>query len=232
MSGKVYNGEKAIISLTSWKARINTVGLTIFNLLQTCPGYHIVLVLSEEEFPKKEAELPKELRLMQRTNLFEILWVHKNRKSFKKVLPTMDKYQNVPIISADDDCVYKYNYADELYGIWKNNPLFSVSYYTTNHNGKCITGGYATLYPPHIFGRYTTIMENDDIASKIMPNLEDDCLYACLRYKVGNNRVISLNKPLDEVAVVHDEITPLHDSYRHDVWKEHLDNMWMIISSI
>ena len=55
---KQYNGEKAIISLTSWKARINTVGLTLFSLYKRCPGFHIVLVLSEEEFPKKEAELP------------------------------------------------------------------------------------------------------------------------------------------------------------------------------
>ena len=229
---KQYYGEKAIISLTSWKARINTVGLTIFNLLQTCPGYHIVLVLSEEEFPKKEEELPANLRLMQRVNLFEILWVHENHKSFKKVLPTMNKYRRVPVISADDDCIYKYNYADELYLLWENNPMFSVSYYTTNYNGKCITGGYATLYPPHIFGHYTTIMHNEHIASQIIQNFEDDCLYACLRYKVGNNRVISLNKPFDEVAVIHDEITPLHDSYRNDVWKEHLDNMWAVISSI
>jgi hypothetical protein len=35
--GKKYNGEKAIISLTSWKARINTVSKTLFSLLQQCP---------------------------------------------------------------------------------------------------------------------------------------------------------------------------------------------------
>ena len=53
-SGKKYNGEKAIISLTSWKARIGTVAKTIFSLVKQCPGFHIVLVLSEEEFPQKE----------------------------------------------------------------------------------------------------------------------------------------------------------------------------------
>ena len=61
---KQYQGEKAIISLTSWKARIKTVGLTIYSLLTQCPGFHIVLVLSEEEFPKKERELPRDLVLI------------------------------------------------------------------------------------------------------------------------------------------------------------------------
>jgi hypothetical protein len=60
-SGKKYNGEKAIISLTSWKARINTVSKTLCSLIKQCPGFHIVLVLSEEEFPQKEKELPENL---------------------------------------------------------------------------------------------------------------------------------------------------------------------------
>lgn len=42
-------GKKAVIALTSWKKRINTVGLTIYNLFETCgPDYHIVLTLAEE----------------------------------------------------------------------------------------------------------------------------------------------------------------------------------------
>ena len=61
--GKKYNSEKAIISLTSWKARINTVSKTLFSLLKQCPDFHIVLVLSEEEFPKMMDEFPDELKL-------------------------------------------------------------------------------------------------------------------------------------------------------------------------
>ena len=112
---KQYNGEKAIISLTSWKARINTVSKTIYSLIQQCPVFHIVLCLSEEEFPKKEAELPENLMLFIENDLIEILWVYKNYKSFKKVLFTMDKYRDVPVISADDDCIYTCNYAEKLY---------------------------------------------------------------------------------------------------------------------
>lgn len=127
---KEYQGEKAIISLTSWKARINTVGKTIYSLIKNCPGFHIVLVLSEEEFPQKEKELPEDLMLFVNNNLIEILWVYKNYKSFKKVLFTMDKYSDVPVISADDDCIYTCNYAQELYDKWKETKTNIVDYNT------------------------------------------------------------------------------------------------------
>lgn len=70
---KTYCGERAIISLTSWKARIGTVAKTIYSLIKQCPGFHIVLVLSEEEFPQKESELPESLMLFVDNDLVEIL---------------------------------------------------------------------------------------------------------------------------------------------------------------
>ena len=112
--GKKYNSERAIISLTSWKARINTVSKTLYSLLTQCPGFHIVLVLSEEEFPKMMDELPENLKLFVDNELIEVLWVYKNYKSLKKIIPTMLKYPNIPIISADDDCIHKCKYAQML----------------------------------------------------------------------------------------------------------------------
>lgn len=82
--GKTYNNEPAIISLTSWTARINTVGLTIYSLAKNCPGFHIILCLAVDEFPNKEHNLPKSLLLLAARNIVEILWVEKNMKSFKK----------------------------------------------------------------------------------------------------------------------------------------------------
>ena len=126
--GKKYNDEKAIISLTSWRARINTVSKTLFSLLKQCPGFHIVLVLSEEEFPKMMDELPENLKLFVDNELIELMFVYKNYKSFKKVLFTMDKYRDVPVISADDDCIYTCNYAQELYNKWKETGTNIVDY--------------------------------------------------------------------------------------------------------
>ncbi len=230
--GKKYNGEKAIISLTSWKARINTVAKTLYSLIKQCPGFHIVLVLSEEEFPTKENELPEALLLFVENHLIELLWVHKNYKSFKKVLFTMNKYHHVPIISADDDCLYLYNYAEELYQVWKTNQSCFVTYYTTEWMGKYITGGYATLYPPYVFKEFTNVLVNDDIVDGILACHEDDCLYACLREKVHSSSIISLNKPLVSVAISHDECFPLHDLYQGDLWKRHLEQIWDIISPL
>ena len=88
-SGKKYNGEKAIISLTSWKARINTVSKTLYSLLRNCPGFHIVLVLSEEEFPKMEKEMPSDLMLLVNGELVELLWIYPNiRKRYRQCIST------------------------------------------------------------------------------------------------------------------------------------------------
>ena len=159
---------KAVISLTSWKARINTVGLTIFSLLTNCPGFHIVLVLSEEEFPNKESELPKDLLLMAANGNLEFLWVQKNIKSFKKWCFTSLRYPSVPIISADDDCIYTINYAEALYKRWTIN---KDAVYTFH---KCpVTGfqhGPATLYPP---GQYVNYIASH-ITDAVIQTAHDD----------------------------------------------------------
>ena len=208
---KQYNGEKAIISLTSWKARINTVGKTLYSLLKMCPGFHIVLVLSEEEFPKKEEELPEELMLFVDNDLIEILWVYKNYKAFKKVLFTMDKYRDVPVISADDDCIYIINYAQELYDIWLNNKDSFITYRITKQKYDCIeTWGFATLHPPFAYGEYG-LFYIDYLEIKNNKHSQDDNYYTVLRKKVNNMNVINLNKKMRDVVFIHDENSSLFE---------------------
>lgn len=208
---KIYNGEKAIISLTSWKARINTVGKTLYSLLKMCPGFHIVLVLSEEEFPKKEEELPEELMLFVDNDLIEILWVYKNYKAFKKVLFTMDKYRDVPVISADDDCIYIINYAQELYDIWLNNKDSFITYRITKQKYDCIeTWGFATLHPPFAYGEYG-LFYIDYLEIKNNKHSQDDNYYTVLRKKVNNMNVINLNKKMRDVVFIHDENSSLFE---------------------
>ena len=208
---KIYNGEKAIISLTSWKARINTVGKTLYSLLKMCPGFHIVLVLSEEEFPKKEEELPEELMLFVDNDLIEILWVYKNYKAFKKVLFTMDKYRDVPVISADDDCIYIINYAQELYDIWLNNKDSFITYRITKQKYDCIeTWGFATLHPPFAYGEYG-LFYIDYLEIKNNKHSQDDNYYTVLRKKVNNMNVINLNKKMRDIVFTHDENNSLYE---------------------
>ena len=120
--GKKYNGERAVISLTSWKARISTCSKTIFSLLKQCPGFHIVLVLSEEEFPKMMDELPDNLKLFVDNELIEVLWTRLNLKPHKKYFYTMQKYKDIPIITTDDDVIYNDNFADILFASYIQNP--------------------------------------------------------------------------------------------------------------
>jgi len=191
-SCKKYNNEKAIISLTSWKKRINTVGKTIYSLLKQCPGFHIVLVLSEEEFPKKEKELPKDLMLMANANIFEILWVYKNYKSFKKVFFTMNKYKTVPIISADDGCMYTCNYAEELYNEWTNHKNCIVSWkkfqgdLSRKNPCPCGGGGYGIIYPPNCFKNFAIYCLNKNF-NEIIKNPNDDRFTGILAFKLNIN---------------------------------------------
>ena len=177
--GKKYNSERGIISLTSWKARINTVSKTLYSLLTQCKGFHIVLVLSEEEFPKMMDELPENLKLFVENDLIEILFVYKNYKSFKKVLFTMDKYRDVPVISADDDCIYGCNYAQMLYDRWKKEKI--KIFYCSPGDGS----GWGYIWPPHIYKNNTLKYVN--VLSKISNN--DDLFYVKIADKMKLIRV-------------------------------------------
>ena len=206
--GKKYNGEKAIISLTSWKARINTVSKTLYSLIKQCPGFHIVLVLSEEEFPKMMKELPESLKLFVDNELIEILWVYKNYKAFKKVLFTMDKYREVPVISADDDCIYTCNYAQTLYDKWVKNKNKVILYKSSKifH-----LQGTSTLYPPRIIPVHISLLNM--IKTYMKKSSSDDTFFTNVlkTYFDIKYDCVSNTYPF----VFHDENKPLHPEYKH-----------------
>lgn len=206
---KEYHGEKAIISLTSWKARINTVGKTIYSLIKNCPGFHIVLNLTTVEFPNKEADLPQDLRIMLDNNYFEILWHKKDYKVFMKTLFTMDKYRDVPIISADDDNYPKFNYAEELYQEWLKDKTAFISYWGRPYKNTMNLGGNFTISPPFAYGEAALKYLSD----KIIATREDDPYYAVLRHKLNLTNCKIISKPRNAVIEDHDCISPLRALY-------------------
>jgi hypothetical protein len=203
--GKKYNGERAVISLTSWKARINTVSKTLYSLIKQCPGFHIVLVLSEEEFPKMMDEMPANLKLFVKNNLVEVLWVYKNYKSFKKVLFTMDKYRDVPVISADDDCIYTCNYAEELYQKWTENENSVISNDCPKNTKLIWLRGPNTLYPPDIR------LDPEILCKRYFESqynfIDEDMLFGILYRKLGY-KVVDLKR--GKFYIFHDDIKPQH----------------------
>ena len=203
---------KACIALTSWKKRINTVGLTIYNLFETCgPDYHIVLTLAEEEFPKKEQELPRDLLLMNKTGVFEILWVKKNRQAFKKWLYCSLRYPSMPIVTADDDCLYLVNYADMMYSVWKRNKTCIVTLGKGANGNKELNmepwpTGSKSLYPPYCFKNLWVSLV-DKICDKTN---DDDTFYAFFINHVFHYRIISpFTDDERNVYVFHDCIDAL-----------------------
>lgn len=107
-----------VISLTSYPARINTVHLAIETILnQTLKADKVILWLANEEFPNKENDLPDKLLALKSRGL-EIDWCE-NLKSYKKLIPTLRKYPDSIIITADDDLLYESNRVELLVNAYK-----------------------------------------------------------------------------------------------------------------
>lgn len=212
--GKKYNGERAIISLTSWKARIDTVSKTLYSLIKQCPGFHVVLVLSEEEFPKMMEDIPANLNLFVKNNLIEVLWVYKNYKSFKKVLFTMDKYRDVPVISADDDCVYICNYAQILYERWLKNKDCRISFEKVKRKfGQKLLCGYGTINPPNCF----YFLKLKILENLIDMNLNEDDMFYAISSDRHDIKMIGLGyKGHEKICLFHDDISALSDIRKYN----------------
>lgn len=107
-------GEKIIVSLTSFPARINIVVKTIKTLLtQTLKPDAVILWLAPEQFPNGENDLPQELLDLKQYGL-TIDW-YIDIRSYKKIIPTLKKYPNAVVITTDDDIYYAPDTVESLY---------------------------------------------------------------------------------------------------------------------
>lgn len=110
---KTTQGEKMVVSLTTFPLRIGKVHLTIQSILrQSRPADRVLLWLSKEEFPE-EAQLPENLLRLKERGL-DIRFCD-NIRSFKKVFYTAQEFENDVIITVDDDVLYPENW---LEGLW------------------------------------------------------------------------------------------------------------------
>lgn len=172
-----------VISMTSYPKRIRYVAKAFASILMTDipkTEYHCVLTLSKLEFPNLEKDLPNDLRLLIENDLIEIIWTEDNHRSHKKLMPTLAKYPDAPILVIDDD-VYRTGewlkafieshkkYPNDIIvgAFWKKFQLkngniveqtcMNDTYKTTKYANK-IMKGYkpangtgGTLYPPGTF---------------------------------------------------------------------------------
>lgn len=95
-----------IVSFTSYPARIKTLWMVIDSILkQTISPEAIYLYLSEDEFPNRENDLPKQL-LKQINYGLNIVFVKGNIRSHKKYFYSFRDFPTKSIITIDDDLYY------------------------------------------------------------------------------------------------------------------------------
>ena len=191
-----------IISLTSFTARIDLSWVAIESLFQQkFRPWKIVLVLSREEFPNKN--LPNEIRIQEKRGL-EVLWVDKNTKSFKKLLPVREKYPESIIVTADDDMYYIPSFLGDLIKASSHRPGIIIGHrgwvigsqnrqlepYNSwvpasndTFSKQCfLTSGGGMLFPPHVLPLSDLL--DIDLAMKLCPNADDIWFWA-ISYKAG-----------------------------------------------
>ncbi len=212
------NNIELIVSLTSFPARIKSVHHVIESILtQSKQPDRIVLVLAETEFPQKEENLPKEL-IELTENKFEILWTEENTRSYKKLLPTLNKYPDAVIVTVDDDSIYKRGCVESLWDAyiqapdkihthWVETVCFDgdgnvADFVDWNRSGNYKSSGYipapsilnsilgcsGVLYPP---GSLYKDVDNKMLFLKLAPTADDIWFWAMA---VLNNTQVNLVK--------------------------------------
>ena len=150
---------RLIISLTTFKVRINEVHHTIITILnQSIKADEIVLWLAEEEFVNKEKDLPQKLIELKQYGL-SIKFCKRNIKSYKKIIPSLTEYPDDIIVLADDDLYFSKNWLELLYNSYLKNPeaihCHRVHKVCFDDNNK--------ILPYEKWQRAVTVQENNEI---------------------------------------------------------------------
>lgn len=204
-----YNGNKIVVSLTTYGERTKTVYKTIMSLVnQEMKPERLVLWLDENEYDPDT--LPVELKkLCQEVDFFEISYCE-NLKSHKKYYYSVKECPNNIVVTADDDVYYPSSWLGDLYHAYLQYPecvcctnahkmrlteeYLIDSYhkweYLVPDEGPdmllCPIGVGGVLYPPNVF--------HQDVLDK------DFIIYNCLN---GDDLWLRIMTLLNGVKVVH-----------------------------
>lgn len=109
--GDKVDGKDVIVSLTSYGRRINkTLPYTIYSLFhQSVMPSKIVLVLDNFE----RDTIGTRLELFKSKGL-EIIFDDRDLRSYKKLIPTLEKYPDEIIITVDDDVFYRRHFIENM----------------------------------------------------------------------------------------------------------------------
>lgn len=194
------DGERIIVSMTSYPKRITNVGKAIFFLLtkQTVKLDEIHLWLSTEEFPNKEKSLPLDLQQLLENNAAIIHWLPKNTYVHKRHEYFKIAQDNDLVFLIDDDV----RYADDLIeSVLKTHQKFPNCIICYNQYDKHEYNGKRILY-----GK-----KNKE--SKPMPNWNRWCGQSMIPAKLYPKDI------LDEAhQAVRDNSSPISDECWFQPW--------------
>ena len=160
-------GERIIVSLTSYPTRIRSVWKVIECLMrQRIKPDKIVLYLSADQFGTID-NLPKSLLNQQKRGL-EIFMCDGNLRSHKKYYYAMQRYLEDKIITVDDDIFYRTDIIEAFINENKKHPKSIIANWVKEIQGGkyhynewpdksesglvnhfCFIGVSGVLYPPH-----------------------------------------------------------------------------------
>jgi len=216
---KILNNETLIISMTSYPPRINFVKISFDSIIKQKIDptlYHCVLVLSITEFINKELDLPKDLLNLVYSEGIEIIWYNKNIKSHKKIIPTLKKYPNNPILIVDDDTLRNEGFIQTFLDDHKKFPndiifgytdvIFTKEYKFVSKKkfkkneyilARPANGLGGTLYPPHTFKDKRFF--NEEIFMKLTPNSDESWQWCFLIMENKSFRKLSKNFAIKQI---------------------------------
>ena len=123
ISDKPLCEREVIVSLTTYGKRLYDVDVTIESIMQgSMKPNRIILWLGED---MQNVILPITLQNQQKRGL-EIMYC-KDIRSYKKLIPTLQKYPESIVITIDDDLLYHYDLVEKLVNAHKKFPKHIIA---------------------------------------------------------------------------------------------------------
>lgn len=194
-----------IVSLTSYGERIAELKYTLYSLItQTVLPEKIVVNIAFSD----EEKITPELRQFESCGVE--FYLTEDLRSYKKLIPTVERFPASCIVTADDDLFYKKTWLERLYKTHQKYPgdVCCHLVYKITHDGNKIStyqkwihnykargadrhifllGGAGTLYPPKTF--HKDIL-NEDLYMKLAPYADDIWFYFMIVLNKKNIRQI------------------------------------------
>lgn len=196
-----------VVSIASYPKRAQLLS-AVFEALnqQTVIPQKWILVLSEEEWP--DLKLPDYLNKLVKRGV-EILWVKNNTYAVKKLVPVIEKYPQLGVITFDDELIYGRYVIEKLIKCSNNNERSIIGHvgkkllqksgslkmtYRDNNNADLKTpssqvyflGGSGTYYPSNSLD--IRVIESNAI-TKIVPGRGSDIWFWAAAVANGTKQI-------------------------------------------